>query len=393
MFTDGPSLTLVLRTPDGEETRHESLDAAETEAGRHHRAAHPLRAPKMKWKRIDYKRWFWHEDGEYQEDAAMEIAEACDVPFLGTGHFVRNTFPGVGRRHGAEGSRRGRATIARELEWKGAIGPWLAATVDGQLGDELGYACGYIDPYGAAHAGAYWNATRGQAQDQVRLLIKAANAGRKLYRVYPVRPDDALYLPGSRRQETAWDAWQSDSMSTAHFHSWSAGPYPRKHHTDHRYHYTGKAVYLTQQVLANLKSGKVRHGPMERFDKEQAGMHWPGARAREVARSAALYDKWRGIEYPAMLTERTRIAGKMARVGHTYVEIVEYNDGDEPYTKSLGIFRPRTSHELEIKWGRHPDEKLDVKVFPGTWLTRVEFEHEAVPEHELGQMELGYYWP
>ena len=77
----------------------------------------------------------------------------------------------------------------------------------------------------------------------------------------------------------------------------------------------------------------------------------------------------------------------------TYVEIVEYNDGDEPYTKSLGIFRPLTSHELEIKWGRHPDEKLDVKVFPGTWLTRVEFEHEAVPEHELGQMELGYYWP
>lgn len=385
---------IILTDREGEDTVHENIDAAETAAGQMNRREHPLKVPKFKWTKDT-----WREarfDKGYNTHELLS-APACDVPFLGTGHFT------VGRVTGF--------TTTDQLGWVGAVGAW---SFQAKHVPSLGTACGILDPYCNPSAGAYFGATKGEIADLYRVLIKAANKGRTLYRVFPVLPDHERHPFGSLRQLSAWDSWLTSSRSRKHWDEWGrkakkGATYPAKYRVHQLgYEYAGKALFNMQEVTAELKAGKLRYPKLLPYQKDYAGIKVAAPRARSVGEAVLVPSHWQGLLYDEFMVETTRRGtlgvgtGKerprMIEVGHALVEIVEYNDGDKPYVKSLGYFRSLSSEELDIKWGKHPGRTLDVKVYPGTWLTRIadatELGGPALPAPELsGQMELGIVPP
>jgi hypothetical protein len=379
IYTEDGRIVLSDRT--GELTEHESLDAAESEAGRVNRRQYPLKVPKFKWTKHT-----WRErrfDKGYNTHDTL-IAPACEVPFLGTGHFT---------------SGRSAATTTKELGWVGAGGEWGRGTADIPA---LATACGIVDPYGARGAGAYWHATKAQVADVYRVLIKAANKGRKLYRVFPMLPAQAQFLPGSLRQVVSWDAWLASARNSYDWQRFLRSGKKDRADSDPAwrnqgqammdYDFVGEALFLPREILAELKSGKLRFGKLETYEKEHAGIKDPSGRARSVGTSVVAPNRYRSLQFDPYIVEHTLRGGKMQDVAHALVEIVEYNDGDKPYVKSLGYFRSLTHEELDIKWGNIRDKKLTVKPYPGTWLTRVDLDapRPLPATAELSQMEFGF---
>jgi hypothetical protein len=379
---------LVLEDRAGVESMHESIDAAETAAGQMNRKRYPLKVPKLSWKNYSWREPLFRSR-RYNVNE-MQIAQACDVPFLGTGHFTTQ-----GRI-----SRDGKtlAAPAHRLQWSGAIGD---ASQGASVVPALATACGYMDPYGARGGGHYWRATKAQVADVFRVLIKAANAGRKLYRAFPVMHGAALHLPGAQRQVAAWDAWLADARQLQHWRNWKKKDYPEKFKGLLGYHYVGQALFLPQEVIANLKSGKLKYGKLARHEEAHAGLHDVGSRAREISREAMTPSYWKRTEYPAAFVDvyqhpseetmatlrgsKHKVKPQVRKDPYALVEIVEYNDGDKPYVKSLGYFRPLSNAELNLMWHPHKG-KLDVRVHPQTWLTRVPFEHELPAQVRMEQM-------
>jgi hypothetical protein len=379
IYTEDGRILLSDRT--GELTEHESLDAAESAAGLVNRRQYPLKVPKFKWTKHTWREPRFDKGYNTHE---THIAEACDVPFLGTGHFT---------------SGRSSGTTTRELGWVGAHGGWSYVAEEIPA---LATACGLVDPYGELSAGAYWNATKAQVADVYRVLIKAANKGRKLYRVFPMLPEQAQFLPGSLRQVVSWDSWLASARNKYDWQRFVRSGKKDRSIEDRTwraqgqamsdYAYVGQALFLPREIIAELSSGKLRYSKLENYEKDHTGIKDPSGRARSVGQSVASPNRYRSLEYEPFIVEHTRRGGKMVDVGHGLVEIVEYNDGDKPYVKSLGYFRSLTHEELEIKWGNVRDKELTVKVYPGTWLTRVDADapRPLPPTAELSQMEFGF---
>ena len=388
--------SIILTDRTGEDTEHESIDAAETAAGLLNRSEFPLQVPKFKWTKHTWREARF-QGGGYNTHEVL-IAPACDVPFLGTGHFT------VGKHSGS--------TTARNLlGWTGAVGAW---SYQAREVPDLATACGIIDPYCDPSAGAYFLATKDQVGDLYRVLIKAANKGRKLYRVFPVLPDHERHAFGSLRQLSAWDSWLTSSRARKHWDEWGrkakkGATYPAEYRIHNSgYEYAGPALFKMQEITAELKAGKLRYPKLLSYEKDDAGVRGPSHRARSVGEAVLVPSRWQELLYDEFMVETTRRGtlgigtGKerprMVEIGHALVEIVEYNDGDKPYVKSLGYFRSLSHEELDIKWGNRPGKKLEVKVYPGTWLTRIAepgtLGQPTLPGAELsGQMEFGILPP
>jgi len=320
-----------LKAPDGTSI-HSSIDEAETAAARHDRLQRPLEVPKLKWKKMKSAvRPYWRRYHNNNEAEVITAAEVCDLPFYGTGHFV----------------------IPQEWgEW-GVISFAGAKGVQGTY-EALSEACGIVDPYGYDDIGQRWKMReKAQIKGLIAILNDAANRGRNFYRVYPydVFTDDD-FLAGARRQVYAWSWFDArsryhemlhdpklDAPHQAGFDRLMPGGYE-----------PGQPAFYPDRIVDGLKSGpvsfpakKAHELPDEDVgfdigeDIAEDAVNWYGLKPvyqRQRPRRSRLED---GKALAAWLKRRVdQIAGSL-------VEVVEHNDGDEPYVRSLGVYAPRNA--------------------------------------------------
>lgn len=380
---------LKLSHRDHGETFHESIDAAETAAGGLHRRDYPLAVPSLRWEQHN---WTSELPKGGTEKNSLRIAKVCDVPFLGSGHLINVAGSG-------------------SIDFVGARGgtPNLLAFLSDEVTQALATACGMADPYAKSYMNAHWiTASEAQAKDFLRVLIKAANAGRKLYRAFPVQPRDLASIAGSRRQEYAWDAWDAQrteaATAKASLKAWrrTRGEevwHDFESHHDDRYDSLGEPAFYGPEVVAGLSSGTLRYRDLNFNEIGHAGIQKAASHAYELSWVVVGPKIRKRMGYEPYLLDKELHGRQEILTPYSLVEIVEYNDGDTPYVKSLGFFRALTSSERRQLQDDRPgrcltgDElrrrKVKVKVFGNTWLSQVQ-KPQAAPAHAPSQKTL---WP